>query len=126
MAVRQQNRKASSDVEAAPGQGNGAGLLQKSNRDLLIHTLRPLRRHSGRWEQMIVEQCDGQSIRQVVKTLYHYELRNGASLVDIGIWKTLFDRTVVQTVYELAHDGYISLVPDAKTMKALRAGKGNV
>ena len=75
---------------------------------------------------MIVEQCDGQSIRQVVETLYRYELRNGASLVDIGIWKTLFDRTVVQTVYELAHDGYISLVPDAKTMKALRAGKGNV
>ncbi len=126
MAVRQQHTKPTSDVEAAPSQGNGAGLLQKSNRDLLIHKLRPVRHHSGPWEQMIVEQCDGQSIRQVVKTLYHYELRNGASLVDIGIWKTLFDRTVVQTVYELAHDGYISLVPDAKTMKALRAGNGNV
>ncbi len=126
MPVRHQHTKATSGVEAAPGQGNGAGLLQKYNRDLLIHNLRPVRHHSGPWEQMIVEQCDGQSIRQVVETLYRYELRNGASLVDIGIWKTLFDRTVVQTVYELAHDGYISLVPDAKTMKALRAGKGNV
>ena len=60
-----------------------------------------------------------------METLYLYELRNGAWLTDIGLWKTLFDRTVVETVYELARTGYISLLPDAEQMKGRRAGNGN-
>jgi len=75
---------------------------------------------------MIVEKCAGQTISQVVETLYRSELRNGASLVDIGLWKTLFDRTVVKVVYELAQNGYINLVPDAEKMKRLRADRVNV
>ncbi len=115
-----------SDVEAAPSQDIGVGLPQKGNLDLLIQKLRPIHRDAGSWEWMIVEKCAGQTISQVVETLYRSELRNGASLVDIGLWKTLFDRTVVKVVYELAQNGYINLVPDAEKMKRLRADRVNV
>ena len=125
MAVRHQHIKTTSDVEAAPSQDIGVGLAQKGNLDLLIHKLGPIRRDSGSWEWVIVEQCGGQSIRQIVEILYRYELRKGASLVDIGLWKSLFDRSVLKTVYELVHDGYIDLVPDVQKIEGRGASSGN-
>ena len=124
MAVRPQHRNTTSDVEPAPSQDIGDGLPQNGNHNLFIHKLKPIRRNSSSWEWMIVEQFEGQSISQVAETLYLYELRIGASLVDIGIWKSLFDRTVAETVYQLVHNGYISLVPDAKKMEGRRASSG--
>ena len=125
MAVQHQHEETTATVDAAPSQDIGPGISQNGNLDLLVHKLRPISRYSGSWEWTIVERCDGQSIWKVVETLYLYELRNGAWLTDIGLWKTLFDRTVVETVYELARTGYISLLPDAEQMKGRRAGNGN-
>ncbi len=124
MTVLHQLEKTASAVDAAPGQDIGAGVSQNGNLDLLVNKLRPISRYSGSWEWTIVERCDGQSIRKVVETLYLYELGKGAWLTDIGLWKTLFDRTVVETVYELARTGYISLLPDAEQMEGRRASNG--
>ena len=66
-----------------------------------------------------------------METLYLDELRKGAGLVDIGIWKTLFDRAVVATVFELADNGYIGLLqggepsPDDARMGSTRASPRN-
>ncbi len=124
MAVQHQHKETASAVDAAPRQDIGAGLPQRANLDLLVHKLKPISRYSGSWEWNIVERCDGQSILKVVETLYLYELRKGAWLTDIGLWKTLFDRTVVETVYELARTGYISLLPEAEPMEGRRASNG--
>ena len=125
MAVQRQHIKTTSDVEAAASQEFGAGLPQRGNLDLLVRKLEKVPRDSGSWEWVIVEQCGGQSIRQIVKILYRYELRKGASLVDIGLWKSLFDRSVLKTVYELVHDGYIDLVPDVQKIEGRGASSGN-
>ena len=122
--MQQQHEKTPSAADAAACQGIGTGSSQNGNLDLLVHKLRPISRYSGSWEWIIVERCDGQSIRKVVETLYLYELRKGAWLTDIGLWKTLFDRTVVETVHELDRTGYISLLPDAEQMEGRRAGNG--
>ena len=105
MAVHHQHGTTTSAVDAAPCRDIGAGHPQNGDLDLLVYKLRPISRHSSSWEWTIVERCDGQSIEKIVKTLYLDELRKGAALVDIGIWKSLFDRTVVATVYELAYKG---------------------
>lgn len=117
MAVRHQHEKAHTAADAAPCPDIGTGLPQNGNLDSLVQKLRPISRASGSWEWTIVERCDGQSIRKIVETLYLGELRKGAWLVDIGLWKTLFDRAVVETVYELARKGYIRLLPGGESRK---------
>ena len=117
MAVRHQHEKIHSAADAAPCPDIGSGLPQNVNLDSLVQKVKPISRASGSWEWTIVERCDGQSIRTIVETLYLGELRKGAWLVDIGLWKTLFDRAVVETVYELAHNGYIRLLPGGERRK---------
>ena len=119
MAVQNRYEKPDSAVDAAPCQDIEVGVTKKGNLDLLVHKLRPRRRDSGLWEWLVVERCDGQPIWKVVETLYLYELRKGAWLTDIGLWKSLFDRTVVETVYELVRTGFISLLPDAERMEVI-------
>ena len=119
MAIQNRHEKTGSAVDAAPCQNIEVGVSQKGNLDLLVHRLRTRSRYSGLWEWIIVERCDGQPIWKVVETVYLYELRQGAWLTDIGLWKTLFDRTVVETVYDLVRTGYISLLPDAEHMEGV-------
>ena len=118
-----QNQKTDSAADATLCQNIEVGVSQRSNLDLLVHKLRPRRRDSGLWEWLVVERCDGQPIWKVVETLYLYELRKGAWLTDIGLWKTLFDRTVVETVYELVRTGFISLLPDSERMDGVGPAK---
>ncbi len=39
--------------------------------------------------------------------MFYQEVRAGAWVVDIGIWRNLFDQDVVKTIGELADQGYI-------------------
>ena len=59
----------------------------------------------------ILELGDGRTVHEVVEAIYNEELRKGAWLVDIGLWKSLFDRSVVETIGELARQGLICLEP---------------
>ena len=88
----------------------GIGHPENEGLKWIVYRLRPISNHSDSWERTIVERCHGQSIPKVVETLYLEELRKGAGLADIGIWKSLFDLTVLAAVNKLADQGYIRLV----------------
>ena len=66
---------------------------------------------SDPWGSAILELGDGRTVHEVVEALYNEELRKGARLVDIGIWTSLFDRSVVVTIGELARRGLLCLEP---------------
>jgi len=95
----------------------GAAHPENDNFQWFVYKVKPMSQYSDSWEWTIVERCSGKSIRKIVETLYLGELRKGAELVDIGIWKSFFDRAVVATVYELAHRGYIRLVPSRESRR---------
>ena len=61
------------------------------------------------WESRIVELSDGRSVGELKETLYREQLMAGASLVDIGVWRGLFDRSVDGAIGELAKKKYIRL-----------------
>ena len=61
------------------------------------------------WERRIIELGDGKSIGQIMGILYEEELESGAWMVDIGLWKNLFEQSVVKEIGELADRGYICL-----------------
>ena len=61
------------------------------------------------WESRIIELGDGKSIGQIMGILYEEELESGAWMVDIGLWKNLFEQSVVKEIGELADRGYICL-----------------
>lgn len=63
------------------------------------------------WERRIVELAEGRSIGEIIEILYREEIRSGAWAVDIGLWKHLFDQSVVNTMRELASRGHICLIP---------------
>ena len=100
-----------------PASISGAGHPGNYNLQWLVYKIRPISDYSDSWEWTIVERCNGKSIRKIVETLYFDELRKGAALVDIGIWKSFFDREVVATIHELTNKGYIRLLPGAKSWK---------
>mgnify|MGYP001056979922 CR=1 FL=1 len=62
-------------------------------------------------EQRIVELGDGRSTGEIVETLYVEEIRAGAWIVDIALWKYIFDRMVAVTIRRLADRGYLKLEP---------------
>ena len=107
----------SSQLARQPATISEPGHPENYNLQWLVYKLRPISDYSDSWEWTIVERCNGKSIRNIVETLYLEELRKGAWLVDIGIWKTLFDREVVATIHELTDKGYIRLLPGAKSWK---------
>ena len=78
----------------------------------VVYKVKPLSHYSDSWEWTIVEQSNGKTISNIVESLYLEALGNGARLADIGIWKSLFDRTVLAKVYQLADGGYIRLLND--------------
>ena len=53
------------------------------------------------WEKRIVELAEGRPVKEIIQVLYREQLSRGARLVDVGIWKSLFDRTVVNTICDL-------------------------
>lgn len=61
------------------------------------------------WERRIIELGEGRSVGEITEILYREEIRRGAWAVDIGLWKNLFDRDVVDTIAELVSRGNIRL-----------------
>ena len=90
------------------------GVRQAEDKSLrsVVYKVKPLSHYSDSWEWTIVEQSNGKTISNIVESLYLEALGNGARLADIGIWKSLFDRTVLAKVYQLADGGYIRLLND--------------
>ncbi len=63
------------------------------------------------WERRIVQLSDGRSVGEIKETLFNEELEAGASSADIGLWKNLFDRGVLNTIGDLASRGWVRLTP---------------
>ena len=61
------------------------------------------------WVRRIVELSDGKSIGEIVEVLYGEEIRAGSWAVDIGLWRNLFDQSVVKAIGQLADSGQIWL-----------------
>ena len=80
-------------------------------RDLLVY--RTTKAHSRKtgWEKRIVELADGRSLHEIMRTLYHEQLERGAGLVDVGTWKSFFDREVMDTIGDLVRKGYLQVKP---------------
>ncbi len=83
----------------------------------VVYRLNPTSYLSYPWKRTVLQQCHGQTIQNIVKTMYLEELNNGAALVDIGVWKSLFDRTVLTAIRELADEGYINLIAGGENLK---------
>ena len=72
-----------------------------------------------------MELGDGRTVAGIMDVLFCEEVRAGAWMVDIGLWKPLYDRDVVETIYRLAAEGYIRLMPHESSADGkynLRAG----
>jgi len=61
------------------------------------------------WEKRIIDLVNGKTIDEILDAMFSQEVRAGAWMVDIGIWRNLFEQDVVKTIGELADRGYISL-----------------
>jgi len=61
------------------------------------------------WEKRILDLADGKSIDEILDAMFGQEVRAGAWVLDIGIWRNVFDLSVVKTIGELADQGYIHL-----------------
>ena len=63
------------------------------------------------WERRVVELGDGRTVAEIIELLFSEEIRAGAWTVDIGLWKPLFDQSVLKTIGRMAAKGYVRLVP---------------
>ena len=52
---------------------------------------------------------------EIIEILYIAELKAGAWAAAIGLWKHLFDRSVIETVHTLANKGCLSMASDGDT-----------
>lgn len=64
------------------------------------------------WEKGILERGDGRPVAEVIDMLYKDEIAAGAWAVDIGLWKGLFDESVLKTIGRLVDSGDICLKSD--------------
>ena len=61
------------------------------------------------WEIRVIELIDGKPMGEIIETLYREEIKAGAWLVDVGLWKDIFDQSVVKTINQLAGRGLVRL-----------------
>ena len=59
------------------------------------------------WEDRILQLGDGRRVCEIARLLYQEQLDRGAALVDIGIWKSLFDLSVVESIGGLVRSGHL-------------------
>jgi sulfate adenylyltransferase len=71
------------------------------------------------WERRILELCDGRPLGEIIEALYREEVRKGAWMADIGLWKGLFDKNVIGTIAILADKGYINPIHKLEDVKEL-------
>lgn len=64
--------------------------------------------HDG-WAKRVIELADGRTVGEIVAVIYRDELRCGAWMADIALWRHLFHRSVIAAVEELAERGHIAL-----------------
>ena len=62
------------------------------------------------WNQRIIELADGSPVHEIVENLYREQLERGAGQADLGIWKSFFDRSVVDAIGELRSKGYLAVI----------------
>ena len=99
------------------GQIFGVKPAETEGLEQVVYRLNSTSYPSDPWKRIVLQKCHGLTIQNIVKTLYLEELNNGAALVDIGIWKSLFDRTVLTAIRELADEGYINLIAGGENLK---------
>ena len=55
----------------------------------------------------IIELADGKSMGEISEVLYSEEVRAGDWVADIGFWRNLFYRDVIETIGELVRLSYL-------------------
>ena len=93
----------------------GLNAVSDETKRQLVCRSRDAQAQTNAWERRIIELSDGRLLSEIIETLYIDELKAGAWAADIGLWKNLFDRSVIETVHTLASKGYLSLVSDEGT-----------
>lgn len=83
----------------------------------LVYRMKETAGTKDSWDRRIVELGDGKSVGEIIKALYNEELQRGAQRADIGMWKHLFDRSVVEKIGELVNRGYIDVIPGEVVME---------
>lgn len=66
------------------------------------------------WEKRIIDLADGKSIDEILDAMFSQEVRGGAWMTDIGIWRNLVDQSVIKTIRELENQGFICLEPSIR------------
>ena len=61
------------------------------------------------WERRIFELSSGRTISEIKEVMYSQEILAGASVADIGLWKSVFCHSVAETIHELAARGDLVL-----------------
>ena len=61
------------------------------------------------WERRIIGLSNGYPVGEIVETLYREEIKGGAWVVDVGLWKGIFDQSVHKKINELVSRGFIRL-----------------
>ena len=61
------------------------------------------------WENRIVALSDGRPVSGIVDELFRQEALAGAWVVDIALWRGIFEQSVTRSVDALAGKGYIFL-----------------
>ena len=90
----------------------GLSAVSHGTKRQLVCRSRDAQAQTNAWERRIIKVSDGRPLSEIIETLYIDELKAGAWAADIGLWKHLFDRSVIETVHTLVSRGYLSLVSD--------------
>ena len=77
-----------------------------------VHRLKEAASLKNIWDRRIVELADGKSVAEILEILYEEELRTGAWVTDIGMWRGVFDRCLAVSIRELAVNGHLFLEPE--------------
>ena len=87
------------------------GPAQDEDLRLLVYRVEGAGPVADPWGKAIFELGDGRTLGDVVDAVYRLELARGGWLLDIGIWKNLFDRSVLDKVFDLVRRGHLRLTP---------------
>ena len=90
----------------------GLNAVSDETKRQLVCRSRNGQEQTNAWERRIIELSDGRPLSEIIETLYIDELKAGAWAADIGLWKHLFDRSVVETVHTLASRGCLSVASE--------------
>ena len=67
------------------------------------------RAQKDNWDRRILELSSGRTISEIKEVMYREEILAGASVADIGLWKSVFCQNVADTIHELPARGDLIL-----------------